>query len=111
MAIHDTVKFGDDSKVAIEGSNTVLLEGKTSEHLPLTGLYFIPGLSTNVINLGKLDEDDCDVHTNHSALQNYGDKRRLIVRVLRSMNCLYLLHVKIGRSLCLTTCVSNNTWL
>lgn len=111
MAIHDTVKFGDDSKVAIEGSNTVLFEGKTNEHLPLTGLYFIFGLTTNVVNLGKLDEDDCDVHTKHGALQIYGDKRCLIIRVLRSMNCLYMLRMKIGRLLCRTTCVSNNTWL
>ena len=52
MTIHSTVKFGDGSKVTIKGSNTVLFEGKTGEHLPLTGVYFIPRLTTNIISLG-----------------------------------------------------------
>jgi hypothetical protein len=40
-AIRGTIKFGDGSEVAIEGSGTLLFEGKTGEHLPLTGVYFI----------------------------------------------------------------------
>jgi hypothetical protein len=48
----DSVKFGDGSKVVIEGSGTVLFEGKTGEHIPLMGVYFIPRLTTNIISLG-----------------------------------------------------------
>jgi hypothetical protein len=38
-SIRGTVKFGDGSEVAIEGSGTVLFEGKTGEHHPLTGVF------------------------------------------------------------------------
>jgi hypothetical protein len=36
-AIRGTVRFGDGSVVEIQGTGTVLFEGKTGEHLPLTG--------------------------------------------------------------------------
>jgi hypothetical protein len=85
-AIHDFVKFGDGSKVTIEGSGTVLLEGKTGEHLPLTGVYFIPRLTTNLVSLGQLDEGGCDVHTKHDILRIRDEKGRLISRVKRSAN-------------------------
>lgn len=51
-AIRGTVRFGDGSEVEIHGSGTVLFEGKTGEHLPLTGVYFIPRLVSNIVSLG-----------------------------------------------------------
>jgi len=78
MAICGTVKFGDGSEVTIEGSGTVLFEGKTGEHLPLTGVYFIPRLTTNIISLGQLDEGSCDVHTKDGVLRIRDDKGQLI---------------------------------
>jgi hypothetical protein len=77
-AIRGTVRFGDGSEVAIEGSGTVLFEGKTGEHLLLTGVYFIPRLTTNIISLGQLDEGGCDVHTKDGVLRIHDDKGRLI---------------------------------
>ena len=50
-----TVKFGDSSEVTIEGSGIVLFKGKTGEHLPLMGVYFIPRLTTNIVSLAQLD--------------------------------------------------------
>jgi hypothetical protein len=90
-----TVKFGDGSEVVIEGSDTVLFVGKTGEHLPLIGVYFILRLTTNIISLGQLDEGGCDIHTKDGVLQIRDDKGRLIARVQRSTNRLYLLRVKI----------------
>jgi hypothetical protein len=100
-AIHSTVRFSDGSKVAIEGSGTVLFEGNTGEHLPLTGVYFIPRLTTNIISLGQLDKGGSDIHTKDGVLWIRDDKGRLITRVQHSANRLYLLRVKIGRPLCL----------
>jgi hypothetical protein len=106
--IRSTVKFGDGLEVAIEGSSTVLFEGKTGEHLPLTGVYFIPLLTTNIISLGQLDEGCCDVHVRHDLVQIHDDRGRLIVRVQRSANRLYLLQVKIGQPLCLAARMSSD---
>jgi hypothetical protein len=51
-AIRGTVRFGDGSEVEIHGSGTILFEGKTGEHLSLTGVYFIPRLVSNIVSLG-----------------------------------------------------------
>jgi hypothetical protein len=110
-AISDSIKFGDGSEVAIEGSGTVLFEGKTGEHIPLMGVYFILRLTTNIVSLGQLDEGGCDVHTRHGILEILNDRGRLIARVHRSTNRLYLLWVKIGHPLCLTAHASSDAWL
>ena len=78
MAICGTIKFGDGSEVTIEGSGTVLFEGKTGEHLLLMGVYFIPRLTTNIISLCQLDEGGCDVHTKDGVLRIHDDKGQLI---------------------------------
>jgi hypothetical protein len=81
-----TVKFGDGSEVAIEGSDTILFEAKIGEHLPLTDIYYIPRLMMNIISLGQLDEGGCDVHAHHGVLQIRDNNGCLIVRVQRLVN-------------------------
>jgi hypothetical protein len=88
-----TVKFGDGSEVAIEGSDTVLFEAKTSEHLLLTWVYYILRLTTNI---SQLDEGGSNIHVCHGILQIRDGKGRLIVQVQCLANHIYLLRVKIG---------------
>jgi len=109
--IHGSVRFGDGSEVEIEGAGTVLFEGKTGEHLPLTGVYFIPRLTTNIVSLGQLDEGGCDVHAKHGVLRIYDEKGWPIAWVKRSANRLYLLRVKIAWPLCLSACANDSAWL
>jgi hypothetical protein len=54
--IHSTIKFGDGAVVKIEGIGTILFNDKNREHQAFTGVYFIPRLTTNIINVGQLDE-------------------------------------------------------
>jgi hypothetical protein len=74
-------------------------------------VYFIPRVTTNIISLGQLDEEGCDVHTLHVVLWIRDDKGQLDARVQRSVNRSYLLWVKIGRPLCLAARACDNTWL
>jgi hypothetical protein len=80
-SIRGPVKFDDGSEVAIEGSGMVLFEGKTGEHLPLTGVYYIPRLTTNIISLRQLDEGGYNVHTLHGVLRIRDNPGRLVARV------------------------------
>jgi hypothetical protein len=50
------VKFGYGSVVRIEGMVIVLFSCKNDEHRAFTGVYFIPKLTTNIINVGQLDK-------------------------------------------------------
>lgn len=43
--------------VTIEGRNTILFRCKGSKHHMLAGIYFIPRLTTNIVNLGQLDNN------------------------------------------------------
>jgi hypothetical protein len=110
-SIRGTVKFSDGLEIAIAGSDMVLFEGKTDGHLSLTAVYYIPRLTTNIISLGQLDDGGCDVHAQYGVLRIHDDKGWLVARVKRSANQLYLLHVKIGRPLCLAVCTCNDAWL
>jgi hypothetical protein len=56
-SIHGSVKFGDGLQVQIEGVGTMLFEGKTGEHIPLTGVYFIPWLTSNISPVWILQQD------------------------------------------------------
>ena len=109
--IRGVVRFGDGSAVPIEGAGTVVLEGKTGEHTPVTGVYFIPRLTTNIISLGQLDEGDCDVHIRHGILRIRDENQRLLVKVRRSGNRLYKLWVKVARPLCLAARRDDGPWL
>jgi hypothetical protein len=110
-AVSGVVRFGDGSEVAIEGAGSVLFEGKTGEHLPLTGVYFIPRLTHNIISLGQLDEGGCDVHTKAGMLRVRDEHGRLIIKVQRTANRLYLLRIKLAKPLCLAARVTESAWL
>nr|CAE03285.2 OSJNBb0046P18.1 [Oryza sativa Japonica Group] len=54
-AVSGTVKFGDGSVVHIEGHGTVLFSCRSREHRGITGIYYIPWLTVNIVSLGQLD--------------------------------------------------------
>ena len=41
--VHGSVKFGDASRVEIQGVGSIVFQAKTGEHRVLHGFYFIPG--------------------------------------------------------------------
>ncbi|XP_014751620.1 uncharacterized protein LOC106865632 [Brachypodium distachyon] len=58
---HGKVKFGDGSLVDICGKGSVLFSIRSGEHHALTEVHYIPRLRTSIVNLGQLDENDCDM--------------------------------------------------
>jgi hypothetical protein len=83
-AITGTVKFGDGLVVSIEGRDTVLFACKTGEHRALTGVYFIPRLTANIVSLRQIDEAGSKVLIYHEVPQIWDLQGRLLVRVDRS---------------------------
>jgi hypothetical protein len=74
-------------------------------------VYYIPRLVSNIVSLGQLGEGDCDVHIKRGVLCVRDDKGRLILRVKRSTERLYLLRVQLARPLCLAARASDGAWL
>jgi hypothetical protein len=55
--IQGSIHFGDGAVARIEGRGTILLKCKNGDHKVLTNVYLIPGLTTNIVSLGQLEED------------------------------------------------------
>jgi hypothetical protein len=57
-AVLDIVHFSDDSVAQIEGHWTVMFVCKNGRYRSLEWVYFIPRLTTNIMRIGLLDEDN-----------------------------------------------------
>lgn len=96
------VKFGDGSCVNIDGKGSILFKAKYGEQKLLTDIYYIPGLKSNILSLGKVTEYGCDVRMRLDYLTLPDPGRRLILNVKRSPNRLYKTNLKIGKQLALS---------
>jgi len=70
-----------------------LLEDFTGEHRILTNVYYIPMLKSNIISLGQLDENGCKVVIEGGVMTILDRLQRLLAKVKRSSNRLYVLNI------------------
>ena len=75
-----TVKFGDDSRVAIRGRDTIIFRCQNGEHRVLTDVYYIPQLRSSIISIGQLDERGSEVLIKDSVLRIRNREQRLLPR-------------------------------
>jgi hypothetical protein len=92
FGVRGSVKFGDASAMEIKGVGSDIFTAKNGEHRLLTGVYYIPALR-NSISLGWLDENGSRVEIKHGVLRICDRHRRLLTKVNRGANRLYILHV------------------
>lgn len=104
------VRFGDGSKVAIEGKGSLILECKTGEQLVIPDVYYIPALTSNILSLGQLTEEGYDVRMHGATLKMYDSPGRLVMKIQRSVNRLYKINLKIVKPICLTVRMVEEAW-
>jgi hypothetical protein len=95
--VRGTVWFGDDSMTEIEGRGTVEFLCKNGEQRSFVGVYFIPRLTANIINIGQLDEAGYDIHFKARKMDIREPGGRLLARIERKQSRLYVLNVNIAR--------------
>ena len=76
----------------IKGVGSVIFTVVSGEHRLLTGVYYIPALR-NSISLGQLDENGSRVMVEDGVMRIWDRRRRLLAKVTRSANRLYVLNV------------------
>ena len=108
--VRGSVKFGDASAVEIKGVGSVIFAAKTGEHRLLTGVYYIPALRNSIISLGQLDENGSRVLIEHGILRIWDRHRRLLAKVTRGANRLYVLDVQVAQPLCLAARRDDEAW-
>jgi hypothetical protein len=104
------VHFGDGSVAEIEGSGTIVFSYRNGEHRALTGVYYLPRLTVNIISVGQLDESGCRINIEDGILRIFEQGRKLLARVKRSPSRLYILDLKIGRPVCLSAKSEEAAW-
>jgi hypothetical protein len=109
--IHGTVRFGDGSVVEIEGIGTILFVCRNGEHKVLVCVYLIPKLSTNIVSLGQLDEIGYEVLIKNGVMKVWDEHQKLLAKVERSQNQLYVLNMEIAQPVNLVVKGAEGAWL
>ena len=106
-----TVKFGDGSRVAIQGCGTIIFRCQNGEHRALTDVYYIPQLRSNIISIGQLNERGSEVLIKDGVLRIRNLEQSLLAKAKRSQNWLYLLNLKVEQPVCLVARHTKEPWL
>lgn len=104
------VKLGDGHLVHIGGKGTVLIKGRSGEHKALTDVYYIPKLSSNIISLGQLEEKGCKVEMWLGELTVFDTEGKLLIKVRRTENRLYVLKLEIAQPVCMSASTNSKAW-
>jgi hypothetical protein len=110
LLVGGMVRFSDGRTVGIKGRGTVLFELKDGGHKVLTDVYYIPRLKSNIISLGQLAERRCEIVLKDEFLWGYDHERKLIMKVERAKNRLYILNLDCVDPICLMTSMKDSAW-
>ena len=108
--VRGSIKFGDASGMEIKGVGSVILTAESGEHRLLTGVYYIPALRNSIISLGQLDKNGSRVEIKDGVMRIWDRHRRLIVKVTKGTNQLYVLKVQVAQPLCLVARRDDEAW-
>ena len=76
----------------------------------LTRVYYIPALKNSIISLGQLDDNGSRMEIFNGIMWIWDRHRRLIAKVTRGANQLYVLYVQVARPLCLAARRDDEAW-
>nr|GEW39852.1 zinc finger, CCHC-type [Tanacetum cinerariifolium] len=105
------IRFGDRSYVQIKGKGFILLGCKNNEQKIVSDIYYIPNLKSNILSLGQLTEIGCKIIMDGNKLTLYDKNKKLLIKVERSKNRLYIIRLQIEAPICLLANVDNQAWL
>jgi hypothetical protein len=108
--VRGSVKFRDASGVEIKGVSSVIFAAESGEHRLLTGVYYIPALRNSIVSMRQLDESGSRVEINDGVMRIWDRHRRLLAKVTRGTNRLYVLNVQVAQPLCLTVRRDDEAW-
>jgi hypothetical protein len=96
--------------VEIKGVGSIIFAAEPGEHRLLTGVYYITTLRNSIISLGQLDESGSRVEIKDRVMRIWDRHRRLLSKVTRGTNRLYILNVQVAQPLCLAARQDDEAW-
>ena len=94
----------------IKGVGSIIFTAVSGEHRLLTGVYYIPALRNSIISLGQLDENGSRMVVEDGVMRIWDHRRRLLAKVTRSTNRLYVLNVQVAQPLCFAARRDDEAW-
>lgn len=101
------MKFGNESKVRIEGKGSIVFKCKNGECRKLNEVYYIPDLCSNIISLGQLAEGGDEIKIKDPFLWVHDSIGKLLMKVRRSTNRLYKIELEEDTAKCFVAEVDN----
>nr|KYP54002.1 hypothetical protein KK1_000168 [Cajanus cajan] len=95
------VSFGDDSKVAVKGRETIKVMQKDGRVGEIRNVYDVPELKNNILSMGQMMEKGNSVLMKDRVLYLKDKYDRLIARVEMKKNQMYKLDLNIIQNKCL----------
>jgi hypothetical protein len=111
MGVRCTVRFGDGSRVEIEGLGSMVTKDRQNGHKVLTDVYYIPKLKSNIVSLGQLEEKGFAVTLGNGRLCVFDQDGTLLISAPRTTNRMYLAKFGLAPPICLLAQVENQSWL
>ncbi|WVZ75264.1 LOW QUALITY PROTEIN: hypothetical protein U9M48_023337 [Paspalum notatum var. saurae] len=109
--VRGTVHFGDGSVVEIRGLGSMVTEGRTREHKVLTDVYYVPKLKSNIISLGKLEQEWYKVVLENGVLTVFDRESTLLIRAPRTKNRTYTIKLNVTSLVCLLSKCDDQAWV
>jgi hypothetical protein len=108
--VRGSIKFMDASDVEIKGVSFIIFAAESGEYRLLTGVYYILTLRNFVISLVQLDESSSRVEIKDGLMRIWDHHHRLLAKVTRDTNQLYVLNVHVAQPLYLVARRDDEAW-
>ena len=96
------VKFGDGSSIKYEGRGTIIVMCKNGEEIEIKGVLYLPKLKTNILSLGKLDDQGCKMSLSEGYLTTRDKKGKLLTKTKKTRGNMYQIKLSISEACNLT---------
>ena len=90
------VKFGDGSFIKYKGRGTIIVVCKNSEEIQLEGVLHLPRLKTNILSLGKLDDQGRKTSLSEGYLTICDRKGKLLTKTKKTRENMYQMRLTIS---------------
>ena len=92
------VKFGDGSSIKYEERGNVVVICKNGEEINLEGVLYLPKLKTNILSLGRLDDQGCKTSLSGGYLTIHDKKGKLLTKTKKTRGNMYQIKLAISES-------------
>ncbi|KAK2427210.1 putative mitochondrial protein [Trifolium repens] len=96
----ESVKLGNDSKMAVMGKGNVKLNVKGRIHV-ITDVYYLPGLRNNLLSIGQLQQKGLTIVFRNNMCQLFHDEKGLILNTEMTANRMYIVTASVIMPKCL----------